>query len=66
MSHLDLPLDPALRTALDDLADAQGRTPEEVALHAVRAYLSQEGARVRAVAERLAHHHSDLLRRLGE
>ncbi|GAA4549726.1 MULTISPECIES: CopG family ribbon-helix-helix protein [Streptomyces] len=66
MSHLDLPLDPALRTALDDLADAQGRTPEEVALHAVRAYLSQEGARVRAVAEGLARHHSDLLRRLGE
>ncbi|MFC8142279.1 CopG family ribbon-helix-helix protein [Streptomyces paradoxus] len=66
MSRLDLPLDPALRTALDDLADAQGRTPEEVALHAVRGYLGQEGARVRAVAEGLAHHHAELLRRLGE
>ncbi|MBB4714882.1 MULTISPECIES: hypothetical protein [Streptomyces] len=66
MSLLDLPLDPGLRTALDDLADAQGRTPEEVALHAVRGYLSQEGARVRTVAEGLARHHADLLRRLGE
>lgn len=66
MSHLDLPLDPAVRTALDDLADAQGRTPEEVVLRAVRGYLSLEGARVRAVAEGLARHHVDLLRRLGE
>ncbi|MFF8399251.1 CopG family ribbon-helix-helix protein [Streptomyces sp. NPDC016172] len=66
MSHLDLPLDPALRTALDDLADAQGRTPEELALEAVRGYLRQEDGRVRAVAEGLARHHADLLRRLGE
>ncbi|MER5830239.1 hypothetical protein ABT116_05290 [Streptomyces sp. NPDC002130] len=66
MSELLLPLDPALRTALDDLADAQGRTPEEVALHAVRGYLRQESGRVRAVAEGLARQHADLLRRLGE
>ncbi|MEU3932878.1 hypothetical protein AB0E85_12695 [Streptomyces sp. NPDC029044] len=66
MSRIHLSLDPALRTALDDLADAQSRTPEEVALDAVRVHLRQEGARVRAVAEGLARHHADLLRRLGE
>ncbi|MEV3971005.1 hypothetical protein AB0K68_23085 [Streptomyces sp. NPDC050698] len=66
MSQLVLSLDPALRAALDDIADAQGRTPEEVALAAVRAHLRQEDGRVRAVAEGLARHHADLLRRLGE
>jgi predicted transcriptional regulator len=66
MSDLLLPLDAALRQALDDLADAQGRTPEEVALHAVRGYLRQEGAQVRGVAAALAREHADLLRRLGE
>ncbi|MFF6913229.1 hypothetical protein [Streptomyces sp. NPDC012466] len=66
MSHLVLPLDPALRSALDDLADAQGRTPEEVVRDAVRGHLREEGGRVRAVAEGLARHHAELLRRLGE
>ncbi|MFJ3302700.1 hypothetical protein ACIPSA_06210 [Streptomyces sp. NPDC086549] len=63
---LTLPLDPATRQALDDLADAQGRTPEDVALDAVRRHLREEGLAVRAVAERLAGAHADLLRRLGE
>ncbi|GGW77519.1 hypothetical protein [Streptomyces lomondensis] len=66
MSDLLLPLGPALRQALDDLADAQSRTPEEVVLEAVRGYLRQEGGRVRGVAEGLAREHADLLRRLGE
>ncbi|MGW3988299.1 hypothetical protein [Streptomyces sp. NPDC004830] len=66
MSELRLPLDPGLRRALDDLADARGRTPEEVALDAVRAHLRQEEAHVRGVAEELARDHADLLRRLGE
>ncbi|MBR8641924.1 Fic family protein [Streptomyces tuirus] len=35
MSDLVLPLDPTLRQALGDLADAQGRTPEDVVLPAV-------------------------------
>ncbi|WP_329217800.1 hypothetical protein OG352_16585 [Streptomyces sp. NBC_01485] len=63
---LALPLDPGLRHALDDLADATGRRPEDVALDAVRAGLRVEEARVRAVAERLAGAHAGLLRRLGE
>ncbi|MFI8187217.1 hypothetical protein ACIF8T_00105 [Streptomyces sp. NPDC085946] len=66
MPELVLHLDPALRDALHDLADAQGRAPQEVARDAVRRCLEEEGARVRAVAERLARHHADLLRRLGE
>ncbi|MFF5366589.1 hypothetical protein [Streptomyces sp. NPDC013187] len=66
MSEIVLPLDPALRAALDDLADAQGRAPEDVALDAVRGCLRQETGRVRAVAEGLARRHADLLRRLGE
>ncbi|MCX4762498.1 hypothetical protein OG562_16240 [Streptomyces sp. NBC_01275] len=63
---LTLPLAPALRHALDDLADATGRRPEDVALDAVRARLGEEEARVRGAAERLAVAHADLLRRLGE
>ncbi|QCD60606.1 hypothetical protein CEB94_15990 [Streptomyces hawaiiensis] len=66
VDRLALPLDPALRAALDDLADAQDRTPEEAAPQAVRHHLRQENARVRAAAEGLARHHADLLRRLGE
>ncbi|MFD4505460.1 hypothetical protein [Streptomyces sp. NPDC058457] len=66
MSELTLFLDPATRQALDDLADAQARQPEELALDAVRGQLREEEARVRAVAERLALAHADLLRRLGE
>ncbi|MFF4039225.1 hypothetical protein [Streptomyces sp. NPDC001816] len=64
--ELTLSLDPALRHALDDLADASGRRTEEVVLEAVRRYLGEEGAAVRAHAERLALSHAGLLRRLGE
>lgn len=63
---LPLPLDPGLRDALDDLADATGRRPQDLALDAVRAYVLAEEARVREVAERLAGAHAGLLRRLGE
>jgi predicted transcriptional regulator len=62
--HLDL--DPGLRQALDDLADATGRSPEDLVRDAVGRYLDEEGAPVRAAAERLAVSHADLLRRLGE
>ncbi|MFD5797932.1 hypothetical protein ACFWIO_31295 [Streptomyces diastatochromogenes] len=66
MQELTLSLDPATRQALDDLADASGRGTEEVVLDAVRRYLDEAGAAVRAQAERLALSHADLLRRLGE
>ncbi|MFJ1606511.1 hypothetical protein ACIOHS_24515 [Streptomyces sp. NPDC088253] len=66
MKELTLRLDPALAQALDDLADAQDRLPEEVAEDAVRRYLHDEGAQVRALAARLAQEHAELLRRLGE
>ncbi|GAB7108731.1 hypothetical protein JCM4814A_70450 [Streptomyces phaeofaciens JCM 4814] len=63
---LELTADPALRHALDDLADATGRRPQDLALDAVRAYVRAEEARVREVAEGLAGAHAGLLRRLGE
>ncbi|MFI8235724.1 hypothetical protein ACIF83_00420 [Streptomyces sp. NPDC085866] len=66
MHELTLSLDPALRQALDDLADASGRRTEEVVLEAVRRCLDEEGAAVRTHAERLALRHAGLLRRLGE
>jgi predicted transcriptional regulator len=66
MHQPTFPLDPAVRQALDDLADASGRLPEELVEEAVRSYLHEEGAPVRATAERLAAAHADLLRRLGE
>ncbi|MFE9625569.1 hypothetical protein [Streptomyces sp. NPDC006527] len=66
MQQLTLPLTPGLRDALDDLADATGRSPEDIALDAVRKRLEEEAAGVRAVAERLADAHAELLRRLGE
>ncbi|MEU1703831.1 hypothetical protein ABZ478_00290 [Streptomyces sp. NPDC005706] len=66
MHELILSFDPATRQALDDLADASGRPCEELALDAVRRYLREEEAAVRACAERLALSHADLLRRLGE
>ncbi|WP_328682988.1 ribbon-helix-helix domain-containing protein [Streptomyces sp. NBC_01261] len=64
--QLHLELDPGLRQALDDLADATGRPPEDLVRDAVGRYLDEEGAAVRAAAERLAVAHADLLRRLGE
>ncbi|MFH8283933.1 hypothetical protein [Streptomyces antibioticus] len=63
---LAVPLDPALRRALDDLADATGRRPEDIARDAVEAWMRDEEARVRGVAERLARAHAGLLRKLGE
>ncbi|CAL9459807.1 hypothetical protein [Streptomyces sp. enrichment culture] len=52
--------------ALADLADAVGRSPEDLVLEAVRERLAKEAARVRVAAELLADAHADLLRRLGE
>ncbi|MGA5286717.1 hypothetical protein [Streptomyces pseudogriseolus] len=66
MSELALHPEPALAQALHDLADAQDRSPEDVALDALRRHLHEEGGRVRAVAERIAAEHAELLRRLGE
>lgn len=66
MEQLTLRLDPALAQALDDLADAQDRLPEEVAEEAVRRYLGEQGTRVRTLATRLAQEHADLLKRLGQ
>ena len=64
--ELALRLDPAVGHALDDLADACGCPPEDLAQEAVRRYLREEAERVRGVAERLSVAHADLLRRLGE
>lgn len=66
MTEITLHLDPDRHRALADLADAQGRRPEEVAEAAVEAYLRADGALVRTRAERLAEEHAELLRRLGE
>ncbi|MGI5197682.1 hypothetical protein ACQEVY_29310 [Streptomyces sp. CA-288835] len=66
MKELTLRLDPALRQALDDLADAQGRMPEAIAEEAVRKHLHAEGRLVRSLAEPIAKEHTELLRRLGE
>ncbi|MGW7254866.1 hypothetical protein [Streptomyces sp. NPDC054834] len=66
MHQLTVSLDPATQQALDDLADAQDRPSEEVVLEAVHRYLREETLAVRAIAERLAGAHADLLRRLGE
>jgi hypothetical protein len=52
--------------ALTDLADAQGRTVEELALDALRRYVSTEQNLVRHHAMRLAVRHASLLKRLGE
>ncbi|MFJ7078178.1 hypothetical protein [Streptomyces sp. NPDC098781] len=66
MNEFTLRLDPAVGQALDDLADACGRRPEDIVREAVRRHLHEEGAPVRAFAERIARDHADLLRRLGE
>jgi predicted transcriptional regulator len=66
MSELVIRPDSALFQALHDLADAQDLAPEDVALDALRRRLHEEGRQVRAVAERLAAEHAELLRRLGE
>ncbi|MGW8781666.1 hypothetical protein ACWGNM_26900 [Streptomyces sp. NPDC055796] len=51
---------------LADLADATGRSPEDVARDAVLQYLRNERARVAAAASRLAQRHDALLKRLGQ
>jgi predicted transcriptional regulator len=66
MHELTLRLDPSDGLALDDLADACGRLPEDIAREAVRRYLDEEAQRVCREGERLASAHADLLRRLGE
>ncbi|MFE4576899.1 hypothetical protein [Streptomyces chartreusis] len=66
MNELVLHLDPAARRELDDLADATGRLPEDLALDAVLDRLARESSAVRGTAESLAGAHADLLRRLGE
>ncbi|MEU6775757.1 hypothetical protein [Streptomyces sp. NPDC046759] len=66
MRELILSLGPGTRQAVDDLADATGRSAEETVLAAVHRYLHEERVFVRTRAERLAHSHADLLRRLGE
>ncbi|MCT9077252.1 hypothetical protein [Streptomyces fulvoviolaceus] len=66
MHELTLHLDPAAGQALEDLADACGRPPEDIAREAVDRYLHEESTLVRAVGERIAREHADLLRRLGE
>jgi predicted transcriptional regulator len=66
MHEFTLPLPVALWRELEDLADATGRRPEDIALDAVRHQVAQEASRVRVTAESLAGAHAGLLRRLGE
>ncbi|AZQ35089.1 hypothetical protein EJ357_17625 [Streptomyces cyaneochromogenes] len=66
MSDLTIPLPPDVRRELDDLADATGRLPEDIALDAVLHQLVRESSPVAVTAELLAAAHADLLRRLGE
>ncbi|MET9606042.1 hypothetical protein ABZZ17_13365 [Streptomyces sp. NPDC006512] len=66
MNQLIITLSDTERDGLADLADACGRTPEELALDAVRAHLAGERERVGAEAARLAGAHGPLLRRLGQ
>lgn len=66
MHELPLRLPPDLRQQLDDLADATGRSPEDLALDAVTRRVAKEASAVMVTAEVLADAHADLLRRLGE
>ncbi len=63
---LPLSLPPDTRRDLDDLADATGRLPEDLAREAVRRHLDDEARRVRSAGQRLASAHAGLLQRLGE
>lgn len=65
MNELIIQLSDAERAECADLADATGRSPEELALDAVRALLRAERDRVGAEALRLAQRHAPLLKRLG-
>ncbi|GAQ57833.1 hypothetical protein [Streptomyces acidiscabies] len=64
MDQLTLP--PDLHQPLEDLADATGRTVEDVVVEAVRRYLVDEECGVLKVAQQLGQAHAELLRRLGE
>ncbi|WP_328427348.1 hypothetical protein [Streptomyces sp. NBC_00443] len=66
MNDFTVSLSPDVRRELEDLADATGRVPEDIALEAVRHRLARESSPVRVMAESLAGAHADLLRRLGE
>ncbi|MCX4801254.1 hypothetical protein ACFWWM_30385 [Streptomyces sp. NPDC058682] len=66
MNEMVIRLSDAERAECADLADATGRSPEELALDAVRALLRAERDRVGAEALRLAQRHAPLLKRLGE
>ncbi|WP_329338625.1 hypothetical protein OG866_27215 [Streptomyces sp. NBC_00663] len=66
MDELTLHLPAGLRQELDDLADATGRRPEDIALDAVLHRVAEEASPVRMRAGVLALAHADLLRRLGE
>ncbi|KJY21612.1 MULTISPECIES: hypothetical protein [Streptomyces] len=65
MNKITIGLSGADRAELGDLADATGRTPEDVVLEAVRAHLRAEREKVAQAAARLAERHAPLLRRLG-
>ncbi|MER6447468.1 hypothetical protein DEJ51_12255 [Streptomyces venezuelae] len=65
MNELIIRLSDAEREECADLADATGRSPEELALDALRALLRAERGRVGAEAQRLARQHAPLLKRLG-
>ncbi|MGJ5896643.1 hypothetical protein DF268_36875 [Streptomyces sp. V2] len=64
MNQLHLP--PDLHRPLEDLADATGRSVEDVVGEALRIHLAREESRVLDVARRLGQAHAELLRRLGE
>ncbi|MBW5485427.1 hypothetical protein [Streptomyces bambusae] len=66
MNELIVRLSDAERAELADLADATDRTPEELALDAVRAHLRAARGQVGEQAGRLAQRHAGLLKRLGE
>ncbi|MFH8979455.1 hypothetical protein [Streptomyces varsoviensis] len=61
---IDLPADEW--EALRDLADARGAAPGELARESVRRLVDLEESLTRAEAVRLATHHAELLRRLGQ
>ncbi|MHC5903040.1 ribbon-helix-helix domain-containing protein [Streptomyces sp. S6] len=64
MKQLSLETD--LQQALEDLADATGRTVEGLVEEAVRRYVEGEEGRVLEVAGRLGGAHAGLLEKLGE
>ncbi|MFJ7780354.1 hypothetical protein [Streptomyces yangpuensis] len=65
MNEITIGLPGVERAELGDLADATGRTPEDVVREAVRAHLRAEREKIAEAAGRLADRHAPLLRRLG-